>query len=99
MTATSKAMADLELLRSRRKQHDTQAEEYRVLASQHGVEAVRISREIADFPCDVPRSRDELITHLGWHHKRRPPLGATKKMMIALHERIVGEEGNGKEQK
>lgn len=87
-------MGELEQLRALRKLHDGLAEQYRTQAAEHGVEAVRISRAIAKFPCDVARNRDELIIHLGWHHKRHGLLNATKKELLAIHEQLV-HEGSG----
>jgi hypothetical protein len=83
---------DLEQLRTLRRQHDVMAAEFRALASEHGVEAVRIARQIAGFPCDTSWSGDELLTHIGWHHKRHPPIAATQEFLVAMHERIVREE-------
>lgn len=84
--------AQLASLRDMRREHDEKAERHRRQASEHGVAAVAISREIAELPCDIDRTRDELIVHLGWHHKKRPPLGMRKPGLVAIHEKILKEQ-------
>lgn len=88
-------MSDLEELRSRQREHEEQAAQLHRQASEHGLEATRISRLIADLPCDEPRTRDELIIHLGWHHKKRPPLGVRKQMLVAIHDKLIGGGSDG----
>jgi hypothetical protein len=79
-------------LRALERSWSQSAKELRRKASEHEANAARVSRQIADLPCDVDRTRDELILHLGWHHKRRPPLGMRKPGLVAVHNKIL--EGN-----
>lgn len=82
---------DLALLRLMLVNHETRSEELRRQASEHGVQAVTISRQIAELPCDIDRSRNELILHLGWYHKKRPPIGMGKPGLVAIHNKLLGE--------
>jgi hypothetical protein len=79
----------LKLLRIIQRSHEARAEEYRRQAAEHGVQAVKVSRQIAELPCDIARTRDELIVHLGWRHKKTAPLGMGKPGLIAIHDKIL----------
>lgn len=90
-----KQREELEALRSQRNELDEIAQELRDKASGYAIESTEISHRIAEMPCDIKRTRAELLIHIGWYHKRQPPLGAPRVVLAALHERIVKERADG----
>jgi hypothetical protein len=83
--------ARIDQLRTELAIEEQRAKAAQAAAHRAGLLAVSIAREIARLPCDVDRTRDELVVHLGFVHRTHVhPQWSIQRLRAIHRQRITG---------